>query len=239
MGDMGMDVQVNRRMNSKYDAETEKEVIDWMNKITGESVPLGRENVAGALKNGHILIKLINAVYAGTSQLPAAAQRKKHPFKFNTMTAPFKQMENIQIFLTAAEAYGVPRASLFQTVDLYEMRNMTQVLNCLLQLGTECQRNNFNGPVCGPKPTYENKREFTAEQLNASKTVIGLQAGSNKGASQSGLALALLNEASCRNTCICSSVIYFGDKFSVLGAEIFPEQRNQSRGEGAGEQLSQ
>ncbi|KAL7065414.1 hypothetical protein AAHC03_05818 [Spirometra sp. Aus1] len=189
MGDMGMDVQVNRRMNSKYDAETEKEVIDWMNKITGESVPLGRENVAGALKNGHILIKLINAVYAGTSQLPAAAQRKKHPFKFNTMTAPFKQMENIQIFLTAAEAYGVPRASLFQTVDLYEMRNMTQVLNCLLQLGTECQRNNFNGPVCGPKPTYENKREFTAEQLNASKTVIGLQAGSNKGASQSGMSM--------------------------------------------------
>ena len=46
-------------------------------------------------------------------------------------------MENIQIFLTAAEAYGVPRTSLFQTVDLFEMRNMAQVLNCLLQLGTE------------------------------------------------------------------------------------------------------
>ncbi|VDN10216.1 unnamed protein product [Dibothriocephalus latus] len=124
-------------MNSKYDPETEKEVIDWMNQITGESVPLGRENVAAALKNGHILVKLINAIYAGTSPLPPTAQRKKHPFKFNTMTAPFKQMENIQIFLTAAEAYGVPRASLFQTVDLYELRNMTQVLNCLLQLGSE------------------------------------------------------------------------------------------------------
>lgn len=46
-------------------------------------------------------------------------------------------MENIQIFLTAAEAYGVPRTSLFQTVDLFEMRNMAQVLSCLLQLGTE------------------------------------------------------------------------------------------------------
>ena len=46
-------------------------------------------------------------------------------------------MENIQLFLKAAEAYGVPRASLFQTVDLYESRNMAQVLNTLLQLGTE------------------------------------------------------------------------------------------------------
>ncbi len=46
-------------------------------------------------------------------------------------------MENIQIFLSGCEAYGVPRSSLFQTVDLYEMRNMAQVLNCILQLGTE------------------------------------------------------------------------------------------------------
>lgn len=46
-------------------------------------------------------------------------------------------MENIQTFLNAAVAYGVPRASLFQTVDLYELRNMPQVLNTLLQLGTE------------------------------------------------------------------------------------------------------
>lgn len=41
------------------------------------------------------------------------------------------------MFLNAAEAYGVPHASLFQTVDLYEARNMAQVLNTLLQLGTE------------------------------------------------------------------------------------------------------
>lgn len=46
-------------------------------------------------------------------------------------------MENIQIFLDAAEAYGVPKTSLFQTVDLYESRNMNQVINALMQLGTE------------------------------------------------------------------------------------------------------
>lgn len=46
-------------------------------------------------------------------------------------------MENIENFLKAAEVYGVPRHSLFQTVDLYEARNLPQVLACIQQLGTE------------------------------------------------------------------------------------------------------
>ena len=38
-----------------------------------------------------------------------------------------KQMENISFFLQAAEAYGVPRHNLFQTVDLSEGQNLAQV----------------------------------------------------------------------------------------------------------------
>lgn len=52
-------------------------------------------------------------------------------------------MENIQIFLDAAEAYGVPKTSLFQTVDLYEARNMSQVINTIMQLGTEVNCSEF------------------------------------------------------------------------------------------------
>jgi len=47
------------------------------------------------------------------------------------------QMENIQLFLNFCESYGVPKTGLFQTVDLYEGRNLPQVLNCIQQLGTE------------------------------------------------------------------------------------------------------
>jgi len=47
------------------------------------------------------------------------------------------QMENIQLFLNFCESYGVQRTSLFQTVDLFEGRNLPQVLNCIQQLGTE------------------------------------------------------------------------------------------------------
>lgn len=44
----------------------------------------------------------------------------------------------------------------------------------------------WNGPCLGPKPADECKRDFSEEVLNAGKTVIGLQAGSNKGATQAG-----------------------------------------------------
>jgi len=46
-------------------------------------------------------------------------------------------MENITMFLNFCEQYGVPKTGLFQTVDLFEGRNMAQVLNCVQQLGTE------------------------------------------------------------------------------------------------------
>ena len=41
------------------------------------------------------------------------------------------------MFVNFCEAYGVPRTSVFQTVDLYDGRNMAIVLSCILQLGTE------------------------------------------------------------------------------------------------------
>ena len=49
-------------------------------------------------------------------------------------------MENIEVFVSFCEAYGVPRTSVFQTVDLFEGRNMAQVLSCIQQLGSEVSR---------------------------------------------------------------------------------------------------
>lgn len=45
---------------------------------------------------------------------------------------------------------------------------------------------NFKGINLGPKPADESKREFSDEVLNAGQSIIGLQAGSNKGATQAG-----------------------------------------------------
>ena len=42
-------------------------------------------------------------------------------------------------------------------------------------------------PSLGPKEASQNKREFTEDQLKAGQNVIGLQMGTNKGASQAGM----------------------------------------------------
>ena len=44
----------------------------------------------------------------------------------------------------------------------------------------------YDGPILGPKQSEQNVREFSQDQLDAGKHMIGLQMGSNKGASQAG-----------------------------------------------------
>jgi hypothetical protein len=44
----------------------------------------------------------------------------------------------------------------------------------------------WNGPTLGPRPSEENLRHFSQDVLRAGETVIGLQAGQNRGATQSG-----------------------------------------------------
>ena len=50
----------------------------------------------------------------------------------------------------------------------------------------KAQAKGFAGPALGPKEATECHREFTEETLQEGKKVIGLQMGSNKGASQAG-----------------------------------------------------
>ncbi|KAK7071471.1 Calponin repeat, partial [Halocaridina rubra] len=90
-------------------------------------------------------------------------------------------------FSDAIKKYGVPIVDLFQTADLYEKKDIATVCNTIHALGrTTYQHPEWPGPWLGPRPAEEHKREFSDEVLAASKAVIGLQAGSNKGASQAG-----------------------------------------------------
>lgn len=50
------------------------------------------------------------------------------------------QMENIEIFLRAAGAYGVPQPGLFACNDLYEGKNVPMVIATILQVGSEVSR---------------------------------------------------------------------------------------------------
>lgn len=55
--------------------------------------------------------------------------------KINASGGQFKDMENINHFQTACKSFGVPDVDVFQTVDLYEKRNIPAVTQCIMALG--------------------------------------------------------------------------------------------------------
>jgi hypothetical protein len=107
--------------------------------------------------------------------------------KINTTGGDYKMMDNIQQFLKACTAYGVPDVDLFQSCDLIEKKNIVAVTTTIFALGrTTYTHPEWPGPNLGPKPSQENLRNFSEDILRAGETMIGLQAGSNKGATQAG-----------------------------------------------------
>ena len=124
------------------------------------------------LKDGVALCKLMNALKESSVK------------RINDSKMAFKQMENIGNYLDASSAYGVAKEDQFQTVDLFEATNMAAVINGLHALGRKASSKGQKG--IGPKESTKNEREFTDEQMRAGSNVIGLQMGSNKGASQAG-----------------------------------------------------
>mmetsp|Transcript_44706 Transcript_44706/g.109719 ORF Transcript_44706/g.109719 Transcript_44706/m.109719 type:complete len:119 (-) Transcript_44706:77-433(-) len=73
-----------------------------------------------ALRDGVALCELANALKPGAV------------VKVNRGRMPFLKMENIASFLEFAAANGVQSSELFQTVDLYEQRNVAAVVDCVL-----------------------------------------------------------------------------------------------------------
>lgn len=82
-------------------------------------------------------------------------------------------MENVSKFLQASRALGVPECDLFETVDLYEEKDMGLVVRCLDALGRSIQKTvpDFT-PQFGVKAATENKRVFNEEQLAGSRGVM-------------------------------------------------------------------
>ncbi|KAF4073370.1 hypothetical protein AMELA_G00257990 [Ameiurus melas] len=178
----GLSREVQNKIDKKYDPELEERLVEWIVAQCGPSVekpPPGRQGFQTWLKDGCVLCELINSLY------PASKPVKK----IQKTGMAFKQMEQISQFLAAAEKYGVTKTDIFQTVDLWD--NLAAVQMTLMSLGSlavtkgdGCYRGD---PNWFHRKAQENKRDFTEEQLKEGQSVIGLQMGSNRGASQAGM----------------------------------------------------
>jgi len=179
----GLSRECQLKAQSKFSLNRALEAIHWVESVTGHKLesPNPEEgfkdqlDVASVFKDGITLCTLINKLHPGAVK------------KINTMKAPFKQRENLEMFLRGCESYGLKSQDLFQVNDLYEHRNLYTVIDCLFALGGLAQKKGFDGPIIGVKVAQENKRLFSPEVMAECNKVIGLQYGSNKGATQAGM----------------------------------------------------
>ncbi|KAA0200814.1 Transgelin [Fasciolopsis buskii] len=100
-----------------------------------------------------------------------------------------RRRDRIGLFLRFSASFGVDSVFQFQTDQLYENTNLTQVVVCLTHVGMEAQAK----PECNVPQGYwiqkhkENRRQFSEEQLRSGERIIGLQMGSTAGANASGI----------------------------------------------------
>ncbi|CAD5113428.1 DgyrCDS2598 [Dimorphilus gyrociliatus] len=155
--------------------EQKNEIFDWIEAVIKRSIDRS-PGFQPVLKDGLILCELMNVL------LPGSVKR------VNKKGSAFQLRENIAAFQGAAKKFGMPDDEIFQTVDLFENRNIKQVIKSLQALGrVATNKKDYDGPKFGPKMSSENKRNFSEEQIRQGRDAqIGLQAGQNKGASQAG-----------------------------------------------------
>jgi len=158
------------KIEAKRDPELERQCMEFIQHHTGETI-----NSFDDLKNGVILCNLVNKFCAGAVR------------KIEKSTAVFKQRAQIESFIQGCKSFGLKDQEVFQVNDLFEHKNIPQFTQCIVALGRYAQSQpGYDGPILGPKQSEENVREFSQDQLDAGKHMIGLQMGSNKGASQAG-----------------------------------------------------
>ena len=140
------------------DEEQEQKAVEWVAAVTGVPRPAG-EPLQSWLRNGIVLCALANTISPG-----AVA-------KVSTSPMPFKQMENIEAYVRACAALGVPSQDLFVTVDLFEGKNLPAVVRNLHSLGRVAQQRGFSGPSLGAKLSTRNARQFSEEQMALAKAM--------------------------------------------------------------------
>ncbi|CAM9246967.1 unnamed protein product [Sphacelaria rigidula] len=155
-GGYGLDAELAAKREANYDYELEYEAQEWIENVTGEQF---QRAFAEELKDGRKLCVLINTIKPGVVR------------KVNDSRMPFKQMENISNFLKACRTVGVAEHSLFETVDLFEGKDVGLVVRCVHALGQTVQRTckDYQGPRLGIKQTEANVREWTREQQEEQK----------------------------------------------------------------------
>ncbi|XP_013403492.1 myophilin isoform X3 [Lingula anatina] len=137
----GIARDIANKIDKKRDPAVERETLEWIQAVLGDSYKIDMDRpYEEVLRDGVILCNLINALAPGSVK------------RIHTKGGAFTLMQNIEAFQQALKHYGVPEEDVFQTVDLWEKKDISQVTMTLMALGrTARHRPDYKGPMFGPK----------------------------------------------------------------------------------------
>jgi hypothetical protein len=120
----GLDKELAEKAAAKADPRQDAKLIEWVESMIGED--LGTRNLWQALKSGHALCKLVNAIRPDTIT-------RINDKPINGSVA-LMERDNIKLYLGACATLGLPNQAMFLEGDLHDGKYMPGVVANLLAL---------------------------------------------------------------------------------------------------------
>eukprot|EP01132_Coremiostelium_polycephalum_P007426 gene7426-9128_t len=126
---------IQKKKAQKYDSSLEKLARKWIEDVLKiEELDLN-VSLFEHLKNGVLLCKLVNTLKPGIIK------------RINESQISFKQLENIQNYLKACSQLGLQDTNLFNSIDLFENKDINLVITNILVLGKFASKvDGYTGP---------------------------------------------------------------------------------------------
>ncbi|KAL6056620.1 Calponin-homology (CH) domain-containing protein [Balamuthia mandrillaris] len=143
----GMDAELELKRRGKFDPEYEANALKWIAQVSGEKVT----DVWEGLHSGVILCRVVNEVFPGAIT------------KVDTRDIPLVHRENIAKYLDFCRSYQMEATDLFNISDLYEKKDLFQVVQNVYALARIVERKmKFGGPSLRLKAALSSSKSMLA-----------------------------------------------------------------------------